>query len=324
MNRAVRLGILVMGALGLAGLGLCLGSVSLPVQTVWAALTGNAGPRETFLVVELRLPRVTGALAAGALLAWSGMLFQGLVRNPLVSPDLLGVEAGATAAVVLGIVAGWSAALTGWLAFGGAAAAALVIAILGARTGGTGHRLILVGLGINALLTAAVTFLLVQGNVYQAAKAYQWMVGSLYSTTPAEAGYLGASTVVLGALGLGFSPALRLLQLGDLGARSLGAPTRAWSVVLGTLASAMAAAAVSVVGPIGFLALAAPHAARILTGPVGPWSFLTAGALGALALLAVDLVGQFGIPGGLPAGVLAAGLGGPYFLFLLRRRGPVL
>lgn len=311
-------------ALGLGILALGLGTIVLPWETVWAALTGHGTPQQQFLVFQLRLPRVAGALAAGALLAWSGLVFQGLFRNPLVSPDLLGVEAGASAAVVLGIVLGWSSTLVGWSAFGGSALAAGAIAVFGGRWGGSGSRLLLVGLGVNALLGAMVTFLLVQGNVYQAAKAYQWMVGSLYSTTPEKAAFLGTMALGLGLVGFGLSPGLRLLQVGDLGARSLGAPTRAWTLVLGTTACAMAAAAVSVVGPIGFVALAVPHAARMLQGPVGPATFVLTGLLGALVLLAVDLVGQFVLPGGLPAGVLAAGLGGPYFLYLLRTKGTTL
>lgn len=313
--------LVTVGALAVVGLG--LGVIVLSPPEVWAALTGTGTPQQGFVVLELRLPRVVGALAAGALLAWSGMVFQGLFRNPLVSPDFLGIEAGASAGVVVGIVFGLSSVLLGWLAFAGAGMTALVIAVLGGR-GGQGNRLILVGLGMNALMGAVVTFLLVQANVYQAAKAYQWMVGSLYSTTPEEAGFLGATALVLGALALGLAPGLRLLQVGDLGARSLGAPVALWQGVLITGACAMAAAAVSVVGPIGFVALAVPHASRMLVGPVGPLSMATTGVLGAGVLLAVDLVGQHLVPGGLPAGLLAAGLGGPYFLYLLRRRGPVL
>lgn len=313
-----------VAAVALALVGLGLGTVALTPDRVVATLVGNGSPKESFIVLDLRLPRVIGALAAGALLAWAGMVFQGLFRNPLVSPDFLGIEAGASVAVVLGMVLGLSSSLTGILAFAGASAAALAIALIGGRGANTGPRLILVGVGMNALLGALVTFLLVRANVYQAAQAYQWMVGSLYSTTAAEAGFLLGAAVVLGGIVLALTPALRLLQIGDLGARSLGAPVGPWKLVLGLAGCALAGAAVSVVGPIGFLALAVPHAARILTGPVGPVSFLTAGALGALVLLGVDLVGQHVIPGGLPAGLLAAGLGGPYFLFLLRRRSLVL
>lgn len=315
------LAVVAVGLLALVGLG--LGAVALSPTEVWAALLGTGPEQHGFVVLELRLPRIVGALAAGALLAWSGMVFQGLFRNPLVSPDFLGIEGGASAGVVLGMVLGLSSTFTGWLAFGGAALTASVIAVLGGR-GGQGNRLILVGLGMNALMAAIVTFLLVQANVYQAARAYQWMVGSLYSTTPEEAAFLAVAAGALGLFGMALAPGLRLLQIGDLGARSLGAPVVLWQGALTAGACLMAASAVSVVGPIGFIALAVPHAARMLAGPVGPLSLVTAGVLGAGVLLAVDLVGQHLLPGGLPAGLLAAGLGGPYFLYLLRRHGPVV
>jgi len=311
-------------ALAVGALGLTLGRIPLGLDQVAAALFGAGTPSEAFVVVDLRLPRVLCALLVGALLAWSGALFQGVFRNPLVSPDFIGIEAGASVAAVTAVVLGAPWALVPVVAFSGAAGTALAVYVLSWKGHLSGTRLILVGVGANALLQALIQAVLIGAGTHQAAQAYQWMVGSLYSTNLAEAGLLAGVGLVLVPLAFALSPGLRLLQVGDLGARSLGAPTGLWTLVLGTAACAMAASAVSVVGPIAFVALAVPHAARMLAGPVGPGSFLTAGALGALVLLAVDLAGQHLVPGGLPAGLLAAGLGGPYFLYLLRRRGPVV
>jgi len=315
--------LLAVFVLALAALGLGLGTLWIPPDRVWATLWGQGTERELFLLAHLRGPRVAGALAAGALLAWAGLVLQGLYRNPLVSPDLLGIQAGASAAVVVGMVWGVASPWVGPLAFAGAVAAALTIGLLGGRSEG-GSRLLLGGLGINALLMALVTLLLLQANVYQAAQAYQWMVGSLYSTTADEALFLVVSALGWGGAAFFLVPGLRLLQVGDQGAQSLGAPVGLWRSLLTVLAAGLASSAVAVVGPLGFVALAVPHAARLLFGPVGPATFVFTGLLGAGVLLAVDLAGQHLVPGGLPAGVLAAGLGGPYFLFLLRKRGPIL
>lgn len=304
----------------LAFAGLCWGRFPLEVPDVLRILVGQGAAQENFVVWDLRLPRVLCALLVGALLAWSGTLFQALFRNPLVSPDFIGIETGASAAAVLALVLGVPSSWLAPAAFAGAAASALGIYALSWRGHLSGPRLILIGVGMNALLAAVVSFLLVRANVHQAAQAYQWMVGSLYSTTLAEAGFLGASALVFGALALVLVRPLRVLQVGDLGARSLGLRVEAFRLTAVLTACGLAASAVSVVGPIGFVALAVPHLARMTGGSLSARVLVQAGLFGGVLLLGVDLVGQHFIPLGLPAGLLAAALGGPYFLFLLSRR----
>lgn len=325
MSRSVVwLGVTAVGLALLAAWGLTLGQVVVPLDAVLATLTGQGTPRDRFVLLELRGPRILGAITVGALLAWSGLLLQGVFRNPLVSPDFIGIETGASAAAVSGIVFGVASTWIAPMAFVGAAGTALCLYALSWRGHLSGSRLVLVGVGANALLLAVVSFLLVRANVHQAAQAYQWMVGSLYSVTTAEAGGLTLAALVLGPLGLLLLPSLKVLQLGDVTARSLGLAVEATRLAVILVASALAAFAVAAVGPIGFVALAIPHAARLLAGPLSPGVYALGGLLGATFLLAADLAGQHLLPWGLPVGLLAAALGGPYFLFLLRRRDLVL
>lgn len=307
-------------ALVVGVVGLTLGRLPLGLDRVGAALLGAGSPSETFVVVDLRLPRVLCALLVGALLAWSGALFQGVFRNPLVSPDFIGIEAGASVAAVTAVVMGAPWALVPVVAFSGAATTALAVYALSWKGHLSGTRLILVGVGANALLQALIQAVLIGAGTHQAAQAYQWMVGSLYSTNLAEAALLAGVGVVLVPLGLALVPAVRVLQVGDLGAKSLGLAVEPVRLAVLAVACALAAVAVALVGPIGFVALAVPHLARMLAGPLSKAVFVLSGGLGALLLVVVDLAGQHLIPLGLPAGVLAAALGGPYFLFLLSRR----
>lgn len=308
----------------LAGWGLTLGKAPVSLEAVFQAFLGTSAPQDRFIILELRWPRIACAVLVGALLAWSGTLFQGVFRNPLVSPDFIGIEIGASAAAVGGIVLGVPSPFLAVLAFAGASGTALTIYALSWKGHLSGSRLILVGVGMNALLAALVSFLLVRANLHQAAQAYHWMVGSLYSTTQPEAGLLAAAALVLAPLGLLMIPTLKVLQIGDTGARSLGVPVEPARLAILLTACGLAASAVAVVGPVGFIALAMPHLARMLAGPLSAGVFLLAGFLGGVFLLAVDLAGQHALPFGLPAGLLAAAVGGPYFLFLLRRRDLIL
>ena len=253
------------------------------------------------------------------LLAQSGAVFQGLVRNPLASPDIIGVNAGASLAAVFWIVARLPA---GWLpvaAFAGALVAAAAIYILSWRGKFSNTRLILVGIGINAMLHAGVTLLVVRAGINDVSKAYQWMTGSVYAASWADVRTLALAAGLLVPLGAALMWPLQVMQIGDLTAQSLGIPLERTRLLLALAGCALSAVAISAAGPLGFVALMVPHIARLLAGPITGGVFLLSGVLGGILVLGADMLGQHALPVGLPAGVLTAALGAPYFLFLLYR-----
>ncbi len=296
-----------------------LGSFPLPLGEVARALRGSGSEDAHFIVMELRLPRILAAVMIGPLLAMSGAIFQGLVRNPLVSPDIIGINAGASAAAVFWIITGQPMSLLPIVAFVGAIAAAAAIYLLSWRGRISGPRLVLVGIGISALLGACVTLLIVRSHIFDAARAYQWLAGSIYG---ADWGEVRVLTIALGALvplGIIGMWYLRVMQIGDLAAKSVGLPLERARLGLIVVGCGLSAVAVSAAGPIGFVALVVPHIARMLAGPMSGGVFIFTGLLGSALLLASDIVGQHALPFSMPVGIVTAVVGAPYFLFLLYR-----
>lgn len=305
---ALTLGVFAIGA----------GDYPIAARDVLHVLAGGGNPAERFIVTELRLPRLVTALVVGAALGLAGAVFQSLTRNPLGSPDVLGVTSGAaTGALVVVVLGGGSAALAGAAAVGGTLTGALLYALAG-RSGVGGHRLVLVGIGVTAILTGVNGWLLTRAPLMDAARATLWITGSLDGRGWANAlPVLGALVVLVPAVLLARAPALRLLEMGDDSAAALGVPVRrVRAAALGTavlLVSLAAAAA----GPVSFLALTAPHLARRLTRAPGP-NLLPAAALGAALLVAADQVAQHAVAGHqLPVGVVTGVLGGGYLAWLL-------
>lgn len=303
----------------LAAWAITLGSLTLPLEAILEALAGRGSREADFVVLSLRLPRILAAVLVGLLLAMSGAVFQGLVRNPLASPDIIGINAGASLAAVFWIVTHRPAAFLPLAAFCGAFAAAAAVYALSWRGKIDNTRLILVGIGVNALLTAGVTIFIVRSGINDVSKAYQWMTGSVYASSWADVRMLALAAAVLAPLGSGLMWPLRALQMGDQTARSLGVPLERTRLMLAVTGCALSAAAVSTAGPVGFVALMVPHAARMLAGPMTGGVLLLSGLLGGALMLGADMIGQHALPVGLPVGVLTAALGAPYFLFLLYR-----
>ncbi|ACZ39998.1 FecCD family ABC transporter permease [Sphaerobacter thermophilus] len=324
---AFRVNTRVLGMIGLAlvvlvALGawaLTLGSFRLPLQAVIDALTGAEAGDARFIVRDLRLPRVLTAAFVGAALAMSGAIFQGLVRNPLVSPDIIGVNAGASFAAVFWIVTGQPSPLLPVIAFTGAVATTAAIYLLSWRGNIAGPRLILVGIGVNAILTALTTGLVVRANIYEASRALHWTTGSVYAATWGDVRVVAAVLAVLVPVGVALMWALRVIQVGDTTARSVGLPLERTRLALVLVGCALSAGAVAVAGPIGFVALMVPHIARMIAGPMSGSVFIVTGVLGALLVLGADMVGQHALPVGVPVGVVTGAVGAPYFLFLMYR-----
>jgi iron complex transport system permease protein len=309
----------LVALLALATWAMTLGSFAIPFDGVARAVLGNGEQQHEFIVRTLRLPRVLCAILIGAALAMSGAIFQGLVRNPLVSPDVIGIDAGATIFAVFWIVNGRSVTMLPVAAFTGAILAAALIYLLTWRGGIVASRLILVGIGVGAVLAAGTTFLTVRYPIDRIRSAMFWATGSVYGTTWSNVRVLAFSLLVLIPCAVALTWALRPLGLGDDAARGLGLPLERARLALILVGCALSAVTVAIAGPIAFVALMVPHIARMLAGPLSGSVMVFTAVLGAVFLLLADVIAQHFVPVALPVGVVTSAVGAPYFLFLLYR-----
>ncbi len=299
-----------------------LGSQATPPSAVLEALLFPERSDIALIVHEIRLPRIMLAILVGACLGVAGLLLQGLVRNPLASPDVIGITGGASLAAVAFLALGGTALGEAWLplaALVGALLVALAILALAGR-GVTPARLVLVGIGLAAALGAATTLILVLSPDTTAMQAYVWLTGSLYAAQWREVAALAPWAALGLPLALGLARHLDALALGDDLATGLGSAVRGTRLSLLLLAVALSGAAVAFAGGLSFLGLLAPHIARRLVAR-GHTGLVPASALvGALILLHADLLGRLAfLPRDLPAGIFVAGIGAPFFVYLLYR-----
>jgi iron complex transport system permease protein len=310
--------LLLLVALVLVGLG--VGEIPLSPVQVAGALVGHGDTISDFVIGQLRGPRVFGAILVGASLAVAGGIVQSVVRNPIASPDVIGITSGASASGLTAIVLfGASGGTLFSVVLVGALVVSLVIAGLAWRRGITGNRVVLVGIGVAAICLSITGWMLTSGTVTQAGTALLWLSGSLNAVDRNLVGVLAIAFVVLMALALLQSPRLTVLTLGDEVASGLGLRPNRAKVLLLLTAVCLTAAAVATAGPVSFVALmAAPIARRLVGGgrvALGPTA-----AVGAAITLASDLIAQFAIPGNaLPVGVVTGVIGAPYLLWLLAR-----
>ena len=294
-----------------------------PFDVVRATLGLETGNDDYPLVVRLfRLPRIVLAALVGAALAVSGAILQGVTRNPLADPGILGISSGAALAAVSLLVYFTAApvALLPWAAFGGALLTAALIYLLAWRGGSSPLRLILIGIGFAAGAQALTTLLVVFGEINDVQRALVWLSGSVYGRGWAEVRVLALSLAVLLPLTFLSARQLNTLSLGDESATGLGVGLERTRAFLILLSVALAAGAVAAAGTVGFVGLVAPHITRRLVGP-GHEGLLPASALtGALLVVLADLIGRTVIaPSQLPAGLVTAVIGAPYFMYLLWR-----
>lgn len=316
--------------LGLAAIGLVLlvitmtwamtlGSYPIPFLDVVRSIAGSGTEDYEFVVRTLRLPRVICAVLIGASLAMSGAIFQGLVRNPLVSPDVIGIDTGASAFAVFWIVTQQPSEFLPIAALIGALVIACLIYVLSWKGGISPDRLILVGIGIGAACAAMTTFMLVKFPLELARPAQVWTMGSVYGSSWGDVKWLGTTLLLMGPLAIALMWPLRVLQLGDDITRGLGISLERTRLTLIMVACVLAAVSVSIAGPIGFVALMVPHVARMIAGPLSGSVLFFTGVIGALFLLMADVIAQHFLPVTLPVGIVTAAVGAPYFLFLLYR-----
>lgn len=315
----VVLGVAVVGG---AFLSLALGSRALPLGTVLDVLRHDDGSEAATIVHTLRVPRTLLCLAVGAALGIAGALMQGHTRNPLADPGLLGVQAGASLAVVVAIFLLGVDDLGGyaWFALAGAGLAAAAVFAIGSTRGGPDPvSLVLAGTAVSALLVAITQALVIRDA--DTLDSYRfWVVGS------ASGRDLGVFWQVLPFLLVGLllalasTPGLNLLQLGEEVAASLG--LRPWRQKALGIAAVMllSGAATAACGPIAFVGLVVPHVARRIGGVDYRWVVPYSGLLGALLLVLADVVGRLVVrPGELQVGIVMALIGGPAFVLLVRR-----
>ena len=300
-----------------------LGEYAVPVGDVVAALAGAGDPATDFIVLDLRLPRALTALLAGAALGIAGAIFQQVTRNPLVSPDVVGVAGGASVAAVSVIVftqADGPAAVP-LAALAGALVAGAALYALTWRGGVQGHRLVLVGIGVAAFAHAGVSYVLTEGRIFEVAEAYVWLVGTVNGRSWDHVAPLAIALAVLVPVVLGLARSLDALELGDDLARSLGLGVERVRIGLLAAAVALTGVAVSATGPVGFVAFIAPHVARRLGhAPSSQGLLPLAAGCGAALVLVADVAGRrLFAPTEIPVGLITAILAAPYFLVLLRR-----
>ncbi len=318
------LSLLLAGLALVAGASLLTGSYGLAPAEVWAVLRGELPEDMSSTVVwEFRVPRLLAAALTGAMFALAGALLQGLTRNPLADPSLVGVSQGATLAVVVLIVGfpGTGASFRSLAAFGGAiVTAALILWLSRGREGASPMRFILMGIGVAAFISAVTSAFLTYGRLDEALTALAWLAGSVHA---AGWGEVRTLALVLAALLPALAWAAR--PLGPMGfgsevATGLGVTVPAARAGLTLLAVALAGVAVAAVGPLGFVGLVAPHLARRLARS-GPGLHLAlSAAAGALLVAAADLAGRAAFaPLQVPAGVVTALIGAPALVLLLVR-----
>ncbi len=323
------LGLLCLGlaVLALAAIvaGLMVGTAHVPLSSIWAWCIGDdIKVSEAVIVGQLRLPRLLLASLAGASLSLSGVVFQGILRNPLAEPFILGVSGGAATGAVLALTLGlssiWGISLPAFV--GALATMVMVLAIANRRGGMNTASIVLTGVMINAFFTAVIMFIISTTTDQKLHSILFWLYGDLAGATMTQAALLAPVLAVAGAVLWRFARHLNLLNAGDIAAASLGVEVRRTKFILLSTASLLVGVAVSLTGLIGFVGLMAPHLLRMAIGHdhrlLLPGSVL----FGAAFLCLADTVARTVIsPSSLPVGVVTAMLGAPFFLMLMAKRG---
>lgn len=314
---------LAVGVVAVTAVGLMLGSRALPITEVLSALAGQHIGDASIIVWDQRLPRTLLGLLVGAALGIGGAVAQGLTRNALADPGLLGVSAGAALAIVIGTFTFGITALAPQLALGivGATAAGAAVMLFGTRSSiaSTPQGFALIGVAISAILASiASTLVLLDANTLDEYRF--WLVGSLAGRGTATLTAVTPVILVGIALAVACSRLLDALALGDDAAQALGVGLRRARILAGAAVIVLTGAAVAAAGPIAFVGLAVPHAARALSGPRASWLLPFSGALGAVLLVTADVVGRIvSRPSELQAGVVTSLVGAPVALLLIAR-----
>lgn len=328
MNRRTLIMISLLLAANVVTMIVCvgLGSTVISPLAVIRTLFGAGDPADDMIIFSLRMPRVVIAVMVGAALAVSGALLQGIVRNPLTSPDIIGISGGASLGTVIFILyfSHLSIRFMPISSIAGAFAAAVLIYLFAYRRGITPLRLVLIGIGMATAITA-VTYMLILTASFTptavAVKAFTFMTGSIYGVSwERDVLTLLPWIVILMPAAIIYARHLNVQELGDEVATSVGSSVQVKRTILLLISVALAGAAVAIGGAINFIGLMAPHIARKLVGPAYGGVIPVSALIGSLVLLLSDLVARVAfIPLDIPAGVFTAAIGAPFFIYLLYR-----
>ncbi|MFK0127573.1 FecCD family ABC transporter permease [Streptomyces nigra] len=323
-RRGARAAGLLLSALILVAVvlaSIAIGAKQLSLGEVWHGLFGSTGTYAD-VVVDDRISRTVLGVLAGAALGLAGAVLQALTRNPLADPGLLGINAGASAAVVTAITFLGVTSLSGyvWFAFAGAAGVGALVWFLGGSRGATPVRLALAGTAISAALYGYLQAVMILDNA-ALNKMRFWTVGSLTSATDSTIRQVLPFLVAGMVLALCLARPLNAMEMGDDTARALGARLNRTRVLSMLAATVLCGAATAACGPIVFVGLMVPHVVRSFTGPDLRWILPYAAVLSPVLLLGADVIGRVvARPSELQVGIVTAILGGPVFIFLVRRR----
>lgn len=320
-------GWLVLICIGVILIGLNTGSTQLSPLQVLQTLFGFGSPTDSIVLFQYRMPRILITALAGIGLGISGAILQGVSRNGLADPGILGLHGGAAFGLILYVtlfhsLAGKFALMIPLFTFAGGVAAAVLIVLLSydRYEGVLPVRLLLVGIAVAAGFSAVTLFLSLQLDDKTYAFAARWLAGNVWGREWVNVWALLPWIVGVGLYAFSQMKTLNAFSLGDEVATSIGLPVNKQRLLLLATAVALSSASVSMAGGVGFIGLVAPHLARRLVGPMFQHSLPIAGLIGAVILVTADTIGRsLFVPNSIPAGVVVAAVGAPYFLFLLVR-----
>ncbi len=316
-----RLGLLLLATATLAILAMAAGSMPIHPLRVVQTLLGQGTSTEQLIIQQFRMPRMLMALLVGTGLGIAGAILQGLVRNPLASPDVLGVTDGASVVAVFALTAFAGQFAIIWLpafVFAGGLVTVLIIYAMAWKGGVAPRRMILIGIGLGALLAAARTVVMIQSPIQHTAQAQVWLSGSLNAANWQQVQILSFWYLLLLPFLILAMRSLSAQTLGDDLAKSLGSRLNRERFGLIMLSTALATAGVAFCGSIGFVGLMAPHIARRLLGNMPELHLPGSALVGALLVLGSDLAGRMVLaPMEVPVGIFTALIGAPYFIYLL-------
>ncbi|MGW1375916.1 FecCD family ABC transporter permease [Streptomyces sp. NPDC002446] len=303
-------------------LGIAVGAKQIPLDQVWHGVWHYSGSDTDVVIRDVRLPRTLLGLIVGAALGLAGTVMQALTRNPLADPGILGINAGASAAVVSAISFFGVTSLSGyvWFAFAGAAVVSVAVYVIGGTRSATPVRLALAGTALTAVLTGYLNAVNLMDNA-ALDKMRFWTVGSLAAATMPAVTQIAPFLLVGGVLALLIGRPLNAIALGDDQARALGTRLTRTRVLAMLTVTLLCGGATAVCGPIVYVGLMVPHVVRAVTGPDLRWILPYSAVLSPVLLLGADILGRVvARPGELQVGIVTAVVGGPVFIYLVRRR----
>ncbi|KZZ83232.1 MULTISPECIES: iron ABC transporter permease [Bacillaceae] len=319
---------IIMAAVLLAGFFISTGAgeVMMSPLEVIKTLTGFGSEMNMLIISSFRLPRILIAILVGVCLAVAGGILQGIIRNPLASPDIIGITGGASFAVVtfLALFSDKNNALTvsiQWMpvaSFIGAVTVGFIVYALSWKGGSSSFRLVLVGIGFSLLAQSMTTLMMIKGPIYRASQANTWITGTVYGATWQQVKIMLPLTLLLLFLTIIVIRLINLQGLGDELGTGAGSAVQRNRLLLLALSTALTGTAVAFAGGIGFVGLMAPHIARRLVGSSYGAMLPVSAIAGAFLVMIADLIGRTVFsPLEVPAGVFTAAIGAPYFIYLL-------